>query len=80
MPGTFSTVYIMAFDLDDRNQAIGAFPPRIAASEAVAIEEAHDLGTHHAGAIVWKREGNPVIGEEGEPEVVFSIGRVGDFD
>jgi hypothetical protein len=80
MPGTFSTVYIVAFELDDRGQAIQVFAPRVVASEVLAIEEAHDLREHHAGVVVWKREGNPVIGEEGDPEVVFSIGRIGDFD
>jgi hypothetical protein len=80
MPGTFSTVYIVAFELDDRGQAIQAFAPRVVASEILAIEEARDLGQRHAGVVVWKREGNPVIGEEGDPEVVFSVGRIGDFD
>jgi hypothetical protein len=27
-----------------------------------------------------RRENNPVIGEEGEPEIIFSAGRIGDFD
>jgi hypothetical protein len=80
VPGTFSTVYVVAFDLDDRNQVIQAFPPRIADSETAAIDEARDLGTRHAGSVVWKREGNPVVGEEGEPNIVFAIGRVGDFN
>jgi hypothetical protein len=80
MPGTFSTTYVVAFDLDGRDQVVHAFPPRVAVNESAAIEEARDLGNHHAGAIVWKREGNPVVGEEGDPNVVFSVGRVGDFN
>jgi hypothetical protein len=80
MPGTFSTIYIVAFDLDDRNQAIAAFEPRVAADEAVAIEEARDLASRYAGVVVWRRDGNPVVGEEGEPIVVFTVGRIGDFD
>ncbi|TCU16125.1 hypothetical protein [Rhizobium laguerreae] len=40
MPGTFTTVYIVAFDLDDRDQAIRAFEPRVAANEEAEIEEA----------------------------------------
>ena len=80
MPGTFSTVYVVAFDLDERDQAIKAFTARVATSEAAAVDEARDLAGRHAGAVVWKREGNPVVGEEGEPEVIFSVGRVGDFD
>ncbi|MBY5635142.1 hypothetical protein HFO39_10135 [Rhizobium leguminosarum] len=79
MPGTFTTVYIVAFDLDDRDQAIRAFEPRVAANEEAAIEEAEVLITKHAGVLVWRRQNDPVVGEEGEPEVVFSVGRVGDF-
>ncbi|TDK31285.1 hypothetical protein E2F50_20300 [Rhizobium deserti] len=79
MPGTFATLYIFAFDLDDRDQAVQAFAPRVAASKAAAIEEARHLEGRHAGVVVWRREGDPVVGEEGEPEVVFSVGRVGDF-
>lgn len=80
MPGTFSTVYIVAFDIDGREQAVQAFEPRVATNEARAIEEAGDLARQHAGVVVWRRDGDPVVGEEGEPIVVFSVGRIGDFD
>ncbi|MBW9089357.1 hypothetical protein JNB91_16090 [Rhizobium wenxiniae] len=80
MPGTFRTVYVVAFDLDDRDQAIQAFRPRVASSEAAAIEEAEDLTRRHAGVVVWRRDNDPVVGEEGDPEVIFSVGRIGDFD
>lgn len=80
MPGTFSTVYIAAFDLDDRNQAVAAFEPRVAADEAAAIQEARDLAGRYAGVVVWRRDGKPVVGEEGDPIVLFTVGRVGDFN
>jgi hypothetical protein len=80
MPGTFATVYIVAFDLDDRDHAVQAFPAREAASEAAAVNEAHEIEGRHAGVLVWKREGNPAVGEEGDPEIVFSVGKVGDFN
>ncbi|WP_337269488.1 hypothetical protein [Oryzifoliimicrobium ureilyticus] len=79
MPGTFSTVYLVAFDLDDRNYPVRSFKPRIAASQQAAIEEARSLADQYAGVVAWKREGNPVVGEEGEPEVVFQSGKIGDF-
>ncbi len=60
MPGTFTVVYIVAFDLDDRSQAVPAFTPRVAASEAAAIEEAGELARRHAGVIVWRRANDPV--------------------
>lgn len=80
MPGTFSTVYLVAFDLDNRNQAIAAFEPRVAADEAAALQEARDLASRYAGVVVWRRDGNPVVGEEGESIVVFTVGRIGDFN
>ncbi|MBY5795118.1 hypothetical protein GFL91_34630 [Rhizobium leguminosarum bv. viciae] len=76
MPGTFTTVYIVAFELDDRDQAVRAFEPRVAANEEAAMEV---LITKHVGVVVWRRQNDPVVGEEGESEVVFSVGRVGEF-
>lgn len=79
MPGTFSVVYIVAFDLDEQLQPVRAFAPRVAASEASAIEEAIDLAHRHAGVAIWRRDNDPVVGEEGDPVVVFTVGKVGDF-
>jgi len=70
----------VAFDLDDRDQAVQAFTPRLVASETAAIEEARDLSRQHAGVLVWRRDNDPVVGEEGDPVVTFSVGEVGDFD
>ncbi|MBB3596001.1 hypothetical protein FHX08_006421 [Rhizobium sp. BK529] len=79
MPGTFFTLYVLAFDLDERDQPVRAFGPRRAATKEAALEEARELAVTHAGVVVWKREGDPVVGEEGEPEIVFQSGRIGDF-
>ncbi|MBW6425530.1 hypothetical protein KX729_29385 [Rhizobium sp. XQZ8] len=79
MPGTFVTVYLLAFDLDGHGQAVKAFEARPVASEVAAIEAARALADSHAGVVVWKREGDPVVGEEGDPEIVFQSGRIGDF-
>jgi len=46
----------------------------------LAIEEAEDLAARHAGVVLWNREGDPVVGEEGESEIVFRSGTIGDFD
>lgn len=80
MPGTYSTIFLAAFDLDARGQAIPAFSPRTSPSEIEAIETASRFAGMHAGAVVWKREANPVIGEEGDPVIIWQIGVVGDFD
>jgi hypothetical protein len=79
MPGTFETVYFVAFDLDDHKHPVRAFSPQIAPDKASGIEKARVLASEHAGAVVWRRQGRPAIGEEGEPEVLFSLGAVGDF-
>jgi hypothetical protein len=79
MPGTFTTFYVLAFDLDDRNQPVRVFEPRVAANVEAAVEAARNLSSQHAGAVAWKLESDPVVGEEGEPEILFQAGRVGDF-
>ena len=80
MPGAYTTVFFTAFDLDDRGQAVSAFSPQTAPSEADAIATATRLTEWHAGAVVWKRGGSPVVGEEGDPIVVWQRGVVGDYD
>ncbi|MBW6425552.1 hypothetical protein KX729_29530 [Rhizobium sp. XQZ8] len=79
MPGTFTTFYVLAFDLDDRNQPVKAFEPHAAASVEAAVDAARNLSSRHAGVVAWKLESDPVVGEEGHPEVLFQAGRVGDF-
>jgi hypothetical protein len=80
MPGTFESIFVLAFDVDASDQPIAAFGPRRSESETAGIDEARQLAITHAGAVVWKRVSDPVVGEEGEPVVVFQAGRVGDFD
>ncbi|MCF6367601.1 hypothetical protein [Rhizobium halophilum] len=80
MPGTFTSIFVVAFDLDDRQQPVRSFEPCIAATEAAALEDAQRLSRQHAGVLVWKRTGDPVVGEEGDPEIIFQTGRTGDFD
>ena len=80
MPGSFTSIFLVAFDLDDRQQPFRAFEPRLAATEEAALDEARELASRHAGVLVWKRTGVPVLGEEGDPEIVFRTGTTGDFD
>lgn len=80
MPGAFTSIFLVAFDLNEDRKPIQAFEPRLAATEDAAIEEARELAHHHAGVVVWRREGDPVVGEEGDPEIVFEIGLTGDFN
>lgn len=80
MPGTFTSIYVLAFDTDTHGQAVKAFEPRLAASESIALDEARGLAERHTGVVAWKRDGNPTIGEEGDPVILFQAGHIGDFD
>jgi hypothetical protein len=80
MPGSFKSTFIVAFDLDERGQAIQAFLPKQAPNEAAGLADAKVFLQRHAGVIVWKREGDPVVGEEGEPVILFQSGAIGDFN
>jgi hypothetical protein len=80
MPGSFDSHFLLAFALDGRNQPVPAFEPRPVASASAGLEEAEAIRRDFAGVVVWRRHGTPAIGEEGEPEVLFSAGRIGDFN
>lgn len=78
MPGAFTSISVIAFDLDGREQPVKAWEA-LAKDEAAAVEKAKELAKDHAGALVVKREGHPAVGEEGDPVIVFQTGRIGDF-
>ncbi|MDP9840047.1 hypothetical protein J2T09_004827 [Neorhizobium huautlense] len=80
MPGVYKSLFILAFDLDRSGQAIPVSEPKLAPDETAAIAEARRLEGLHAGVVVWKREAKPVIGEEGEPEILWQAGALGDFN
>jgi hypothetical protein len=79
MPGTFTSISIFAYDLNERGDAIQTWET-VAGSEADAIQEATDAASRHAGVLVVRRNGRPSVGEEGDPIVVFRFGKTGDFD
>lgn len=80
MPGAYKSSFVLAFDLDRSGQAIPVFKPKPAADETTAIEEARRLANIHAGAVAWKRQAQPLVGEEGEPEILWQAGTLGDFN
>ncbi len=80
MPGTNHIFMYSAFIENENGAAIPAFTPRQTASEVEAIEAATSLARSHLGAIAWKRDARPAIGEIGDPEIIYQAGRVGDFD
>ena len=79
MPGSFSSVFVLAFDLDAKGEPVPVDAPQMAQDEEAGVEQAKALAVRHAGVVVWKREGDPVVGEESEPIVLFQTGRIGDF-
>ncbi|MGF9565982.1 hypothetical protein AAIH70_20960 [Neorhizobium sp. BT27B] len=80
MPGAYKSLFVVAFDLDRTGQAVPAFEPRQAPDDETAIAQARRLAESHAGAVAWKREAKPVVGEEGEPVVIWQAGSLGDFN
>jgi hypothetical protein len=80
MPGAFSSIAVVVFDLDESGQAVRAWETFPDGDEHDAIAEAKRAFPGHAGVLVWRRENNPAVGEEGEPIVVFKSGQIGDFD
>jgi hypothetical protein len=79
MPGTNNIVMFVAFDRDAHGEAVPAFTPRQATDEAEAVHAVEILGLRHAGAVAWRRDSRPAIGEIGEPEIVAERGAIGDF-
>jgi hypothetical protein len=80
LPGAYTSIFLVAFDLDEQGQPIQAFEPRFVADESSALDEAQDLAEQHAGVVLWKRDAAPAIGEEGDPVILWQTGKVGDFD
>jgi len=80
MPGTRETIMLVAFDDNRDGELAQAFAPRQAESQRAAIDAARILAESHAGVAVWSRSNEPAIGEVGPAILVFSAGRVGDFN
>ncbi|ACI57989.1 hypothetical protein Rleg2_4742 (plasmid) [Rhizobium leguminosarum bv. trifolii WSM2304] len=80
VPGTFSSISIFAYDLNEHGDPIRTWETVVGETEAEAIAEAKDAATHHAGVLVVRRDGRPSVGAEGDPEIIFRLGKTGDFD
>lgn len=80
MPGSYTSISILAFDLDERGQPALAWETVVDEDEPDAVEEAKQIATQHAGVLVVRRDGKPAVGEEGDPIVVFRSGKTDGFD
>lgn len=63
----------------DRHET-GDLQTGMAADSNRAMRAARRLAGKHAGVIAWSREGNPSVGEYGEPTTLFVGGDVSDME
>ncbi len=80
MPGTNMIVMFQAFDSNSRGDAVPAAAAQQAATESEAVAAADKLAETHAGAVAWRRDVQPAVGEMSEPIILFRRGLVGDFN
>jgi hypothetical protein len=73
-------IVLAAFDETEDGELFPAFDARQMDSEERATREARTIAAKHAGVIAWSREADPLIGEYGEPVVLFQHGRIPDLD
>lgn len=80
MPGLLESFFFVAFREDARRQIIPASEAIQAPSAKDAIRLAKELEPTSIGVVAWSRRAEPAIGEIGPPVVIYSAGRIGDFD
>jgi hypothetical protein len=80
MPGVIDSYFYLAFRRDRRGHAVPAGDVAQAGSEAEAIRLARQLAESHDGAVAWTRHAETALGEIGPAIVLFSTGKIGDFD
>ncbi|KQV64610.1 hypothetical protein [Rhizobium sp. Root1220] len=80
MPGFRKLIVLSAFNRDDDGALIPAFEPRCMKGEETAVYVAQTLVNDYAGVVVWCREGNVTIGEQGPSVILFQSGQVPEFD
>ena len=72
------TFYVVqAFDMNDYGELVGRAPQSVS-SASLAKRTAETLAKAVAGVIAWSRDGNPDIGEYGEPTILFKTGLLPD--
>ncbi|KEQ02280.1 hypothetical protein GV67_13995 [Pseudorhizobium pelagicum] len=80
MPGLNDSFFFLAFVDDGSGQIVPASQPTQAPSEVDAIRFAKELEPTSIGVVAWSRRAEPAIGEIGPPVVIYTAGKVGDFD
>lgn len=80
MPGLRESFFFLAFREDERRQIIPAAESIQASSAKDAIRLAQELEPTSTGVVAWSRCAEPAIGEIGPPLVLYTAGRIGDFN
>jgi hypothetical protein len=72
------TLYVVqAFDTDQDGELVGPEPQSVS-SASQAKRTAERLAKDAAGVIAWSRDGDPDLGEYGEPTILFRTGLLPD--
>lgn len=72
------TLYVVqAFDTDADRELV-AREPQACSSASLAKRTAESLAKEAAGVIAWSRDGDPDLGEYGEPTILFKAGLLPD--
>ncbi|WP_160008433.1 hypothetical protein [Rhizobium sp. 18055] len=80
MPGVRKLIVLSAFNIDDQGMLVHAFEPRRMKGEDTAVYVAETMVNDYAGVVVWSREANVAIGEQGPSIILFQSGQVPEFD
>ena len=68
------TFYVVqAFEMNDDGELV-AHEPQSCSSASLAKRTAETLAKDAAGVIAWSRDGDPDIGEYGNPTILFKAG------
>lgn len=73
-------IVLAAFDASEDGELLPAFEPRQVQSEETAKMQARLLALKHAGVIAWSRVADPLVGEYGDPTVLYQSGRVPEME
>jgi hypothetical protein len=80
MPGIRKLIVLSAFNRDEDGRLVPAFEPRQMKGEDTAVYVAQTLVNDYAGVVVWSREANVTVGEQGPSVILFQSGQVPEFD
>jgi hypothetical protein len=69
-----------AFDENDEGELFSAFDAKQYDSEERGTREAKMIAAKHAAVVAWSRDADPLLGEYGEPGVLFQSGKIPEME